>query len=120
MIEPLEKRLVQEQSEAATDGSTFGGPGLPMSGKMESLQHQQDQTNESQEGEGKSEDSVPPPPIVMQTSLVQASKPKRYSSQRQKSGQSGEQQQGAYSPGLLQFVCIYCRTQDMVDLWQIK
>lgn len=100
VIEPLEKRLVQEQSEAATDGSTFGSPGLPMSSNMESLQHQQDQTNESQEeGEGKSEDNVPPPPIVMQTSLVQASKPKRYSSQRQKSGQSGEQQQGAYSPG---------------------
>ena len=93
VIEPLEKRLVQDQTESATEGSTFGSPGLPLGAKMESLQHQQDRTDISQEeGEGKSEDSVPPPPVVMQASLMQASKPKRYSSQRQKSGQSGEQQ----------------------------
>lgn len=94
VIEPLEKRLTQEQTEKFTETST--NPGLPLVSEVESSppqQQNQDGTKSeapkvnSEERKGELEENTPP---VTQTLLAQVSKPKRYSSQRQK--QSGEKQ----------------------------
>ena len=95
VIEPLEKRLTQEQTDKSTE--TSSNPGLlPLVSEVESSppqQQNQDETESealkinSEERKGEPEESTPP---VTQAPLAQVSKPKRYSSQRQK--QSGEKQ----------------------------
>ena len=94
VIEPLEKRLTQEQTDKSTETSSHSG--LPLVSQVESSppqQQNQDETKSealkinSEERKGEPEESTPP---VTQAPLAQVSKPKRYSSQRQK--QSGEKQ----------------------------
>lgn len=87
VIEPLEKRLPPEQTEdVKEEQSNRLGMGLPRRGQPVSSNAAQGETptvSDVEKGATVGEDGI-------QTSPVQVTKPKRYSSRRQKQGTTGE------------------------------